>query len=218
MKTALETFIEKGQKDRQNLLSIELLKVVGQELDEVRRSRNYLEIGEALLELSVLVELKSELLLLLFSLNTFKRERKITEEEDILEVFSIIKNSFKQENSEIKRKYVEDEEQKEVPFSRLSKVIREILEREKYVEEKAVKKNEYSIKKAISEIKEKLRKNDRILFQDFFMEKQSRIEIILMFLAILILAKNKYVLIKQADLFAPIFVEINEKSRVSFSS
>ncbi len=218
MKTVLETFIEKGRSNRQNLLSIELLKVVSRELNEVRKSRNYLEIGETLFELSVLIELKSELLLLLFSLNIFKRERKITDEQDILDVFSIIRNSFKQENSEVKRKYVENEEQKEVPFSRLSKVMQEILEREKYIEEKTVKRSKYSIKKAILEIKEKLNENGPILFQDFFKEKHSRIEVILMFLAILILAKNKYVLIKQADLFAPIFVERNEKDGIPVSN
>jgi segregation and condensation protein A len=217
MKSVLETYIEKAQKDRQNLLSVRLLDVIETELINVRKSGNYLEIGETLLELSILVELKSELLLLLFSLSTFKRERKITEEEDVLEVFSIIKNSFKQEKSEVKRKYSEEEETA-VPFSRLSRVIQEILEKEKYTDEKVVKKNDYSIKKAIAEIEVRLKEKTRIRFQDFFEEKHSRIEIVLMFLAILILAKNKQVFIRQADLFAPIFVELNEERRIPVSS
>ena len=217
MKTAIETYIESAKKDNKNLLSIELLSVIEKEIGEARESSSYLEIGDILIELSVLIELKSELLLLLFSLATVKRERKIVEEEDVLEVFSIIKNSFEKDNSEIKRKYIEKEEQTEVPLSRLSKVIREILEKETLMEEKVVKKNDYSIKKAISEIKESLSGNKRILFRDFFKEKHSRIEIILMFLAILILAKNKYLLIEQAGLFAPIFIKLNEKRSVPVS-
>ena len=214
MKTAVETYIERAKKDRQNLLAVTLFDVVSNEIKHLKESRDYLEIGEIVVELSTLIELKSELLLLLFSIATFKKEKLITEEEDILEVFSIIKKSFSSEKTDINRKFTIREEEEKVPISRLSKIVREILEKEKVLEEKVVRKNDYSIKEAIAEIKARLAEKKEILFQDFFKEKHTRIEIILMFLAILILAKNKFLLIMQDDLFAPIFVRPNEKRRV----
>ncbi len=214
MKQVVETLINRGEKSRENLLAVNLLRLVEKELTEIRRSENYLEIGETLLELSILVKLKSELLLLLFSITNFRRERSIGEEAEILDIFSVIKNSFKTEEEKIKRVYVEKEEENEVPVSRLSKIVKEILEREKYIETKTVSKNEYSIRDAMKEIESLLTKNRKIVFQDFFEKKHSKIEIVLMFLAILILAKNGRIRIIQEDIFSPIYVLKNEKRRL----
>ncbi len=214
MKQVVETLINRGEKSRENLLAVNLLRLVEKELTEIIRSENYLEIGETLLELSILVKLKSELLLLLFSITNFRRERSIGEEAEILDIFSVIKNSFKTEEEKIKRVYVEKEEENEVPVSRLSKIVKEILEREKYIETKTVSKNEYSIRDAMKEIESLLTKNRKIVFQDFFEKKHSKIEIVLMFLAILILAKNGRIRIIQEDIFSPIYVLKNEKRRL----
>ncbi len=214
MKQVVETLINRGEKSRENLLAVNLLRLVEKELTEIRRSENYLEIGETLFELSILVKLKSELLLLLFSITNFRRERSIGEEAEILDIFSVIKNSFKTEEEKIKRVYVEKEEENEVPVSRLSKIVKEILEREKYIETKTVSKNEYSIRDAMKEIESLLTKNRKIVFQDFFEKKHSKIEIVLMFLAILILAKNGRIRIIQEDIFSPIYVLKNEKRRL----
>ncbi len=214
MKQVVETLINRGEKSRENLLAVNLLRLVEKELTEIRRSENYLEIGETLLELSILVKLKSELLLLLFSITNFRRERSIGEEAEILDIFSVIKNSFKTEEEKIKRVYVEKEEENEVPVSRLSKIVKEILEREKYIETKTVSKNEYSIRDAMKEIESLLTENRKIVFQDFFEKKHSKIEIVLMFLAILILAKNGRIRIIQEDIFSPIYVLKNEKRRL----
>ncbi len=214
MKQVVETLINRGEKSRENLLAVNLLRLVEKEITEIRGSKNYLEIGETLLELSVLIKLKSELLLLLFSITNFKRERSIEEETEILDIFSVIKNSFKTEEEKINRAYVETEEENEVPISKLSKIVKEILEREKYIETKTVSRNAYSIRDAMQEIEKLLKEKNRIVFQDFFAEKHSKIEIVLMFLAILIMAKNGKILIRQDDLFSPIYVIKNEKRRV----
>ncbi len=214
MKQVVETLISRGEKSRENLLAVNLLRLVEKEITEIRGSKNYLEIGETLLELSVLIKLKSELLLLLFSITNFKRERSIEEETEILDIFSVIKNSFKTEEEKINRAYVETEEENEVPISKLSKIVKEILEREKYIETKTVSRNAYSIRDAMQEIEKLLKEKNRIVFQDFFAEKHSKIEIVLMFLAILIMAKNGKILIRQDDLFSPIYVIKNEKRRV----
>lgn len=214
MKQVVETLINRGEKSRENLLAVNLLRLVEKEITEIRRSENYLEIGETLLELSVLIKLKSELLLLLFSITNFKRERSIEEETEILDIFSVIKNSFKTEEEKINRVYVETEEENKVPISKLSKIVKEILEREKYIETKTVSRNAYSIRDAMQEIEKLLKEKNRIVFQDFFAEKHSKIEIVLMFLAILIMAKNGRILIRQDDLFSPIYVIKNEKRRV----
>ncbi len=214
MKQVVETLINRGEKSRENLLAVNLLRLVEKEITEIRGSKNYLEIGETLLELSVLIKLKSELLLLLFSITNFKRERSIEEETEILDIFSVIKNSFKTEEEKINRVYVETEEENEVSISKLSKIVKEILEREKYIETKTVSRNAYSIRDAMQEIEKLLKEKNRIVFQDFFAEKHSKIEIVLMFLAILIMAKNGKILIRQDDLFSPIYVIKNEKRRV----
>lgn len=214
MKQVVETLINRGEKSRENLLAVNLLRLVEKEITEIRGSKNYLEIGETLLELSVLIKLKSELLLLLFSITNFKRERSIEEETEILDIFSVIKNSFKAEEEKINRVYVETEEENEVPISKLSKIVKEILEREKCIETKTVSRNAYSIRDAMQEIEKLLKEKNKIVFQDFFAEKHSKIEIVLMFLAILIMAKNGKILIRQDDLFSPIYVIKNEKRRV----
>ncbi len=209
MNTAIEEIISRGEKSRENLLSVNLLNLVRAHIEEILSKGNFLDAGEVLLELSILVRLKSELLLLLFAIQPQKRERKITEEEDILDVFAVIRRTFKEEREQFKHTYVEREEVREVPVSKLEKIVREILEREKLLETKTVKKNQYSIKKAMAEINALLEEKGELLFQSLFEKKHSKIEIILMFLAILILAKNKKVVIYQENLFAPIFVKKN---------
>jgi chromatin segregation and condensation protein Rec8/ScpA/Scc1 (kleisin family) len=209
MKTAIEEIINRGEKSRENLLSVNLLGLVKSHIAEILQSGDFLRAGDVLVELSILVRLKSELLLLLFAVQQPKRERTITEEEDILDVFSIIRRTFKEEREEFKHKYVEREEEREVPVSKLTKIVQEILEREKFLETKTVKKNQYSIRKAMAEINALLEENPELLFQSLFEKKHSKIEIILMFLAILILAKSKKVIIYQSDLFAPIYVKKN---------
>ena len=218
MNTAIEEIINRGEKDRENLLSVNLLALVRRHIEEILNGDNFLDAGEVLLELSILVRLKSELLLLLFAIQPQKRERKITEEEDILDVFAAIRRTFKQESEQFKHRYVEREEIHEVPVSKLEKIVREILEREKLLETKTVKKSQYSIKKAIAEIKALLDEKGELLFQSLFEKKHSKIEIILMFLAILILAKNKKVIIYQENLFAPIYVKKNDAASAKDSS
>ncbi len=218
MKQVVETLINKAEKSRENLLVVNLLRLVENELNEISKSGNYLEIGETLLELSILVKLKSELLLLLFAITNFRKERRIEEEAEILDIFTVIKNSFKSDEENIQRIYVEKEEDNKVPMSKLSKIVKEILEKEKYIETKTVSRNEYSIRDAMNEIKILLSKETKIIFQEFFEKKHSKIEIILMFLAILILAKNGKIRIIQKDIFSPIYVLKNEKRRLQSSN
>ena len=219
MNEALSELVKKAKKDRRNLLAVDLLSIIEKELHNVQDENNFLMLGNTILHLSILVELKSELLLYLFSLQRDKRKKEMSKDAEIMEIFSLIQKSVSKEETFKKPKYVEVIKNDNVPVSRLLKIIQEILEKEKYLEEKKIKRNEISIKEMIETLKIKIKSEKKIVFQKLFENKKSRLEIILMFLALLILAKSKFVRIVQQDVFAPIYVEYrDEKRRIPVSN
>lgn len=219
MNEALSELVKKARRDRKNLLAVDLLSIIEKEFHNVQDENNFLMLGNTILHLSILVELKSELLLYLFSLQRDKRKKEMSEDTEIMEIFSLIQKSVSKGETFKKPRYVEVIKNDNVPVSRLLKIIQEILEKEKYLEEKKIKGNEISIKEMIETLKIKIKSEKKIVFQKLFENKKSRLEIILMFLALLILAKSKFVRIVQQDVFAPIYVEYrDEKRRIPVSN
>ncbi len=217
--TVLSEIIKTAKESRENLLTINLISTVEKELKDIRSSEDFLEVGNTILYLSTLIALKSELLLYLFSLESSKKKKEMSEDTELMEIFSIIQRSISKTNTFKKTQYVEIEEEDSVPLSKLSKIVQELLERESYLDEKEVKKNNISIKETMKMLKEEIKKKKKIIFQELFTSKRSRLEIVLLFLAILILAKSKFAKITQKDTFAPIYVVYsNEKRRISLSN
>lgn len=219
MNEALLGLMKKARENRQNLLTVDLFSIIEKELHTVQDENNFLMLGNTLLRLSILVKLKSELLLYLFSLKNSERKKEMSGDREIMEIFSLIQKSASREETFERPKYVEIIKNDDVPTSRLLKIIQEILEKEKYLKEKKIKRNEISIKETIEILKRKIKSKKKIVFQKLFENKKSRLEIIIMFLALLILAKSKFVRIVQQDLFAPIYVEYrDEKRRIPISN
>jgi len=217
MENLVEIIISNGEKDRKNLLAVNLLSIIKQETEDLKNKTN-IEVAEKILELSILIKLKSELLLYIFSLEKIqKRVRELSDDEEITKILSIIEKGVSSKVYEHKG-YKEVEEDDEIPVLKLSKIVKEILEREQYLEERQIKKNDFSIKEAIENVKKILNKKKRIIFQEIFLSSNSRIEIVITFLAILILAKNKFAKIVQKKTFKEIYIELNEERRLLSSN
>ena len=217
MENLVEIIISNGEKDRKNLLAVNLLSIIKQETEDLKNKTN-IEVAEKILELSILIKLKSELLLYIFSLEKIqKRVRELSDDEEITKILSIIEKGVSSKIYEHKG-YKEVEEDDEIPVLKLSKIVKEILEREQYLEERQIKKNDFSIKEAIENVKKILNKKKRIIFQEIFLSSNSRIEVVITFLAILILAKNKFAKIVQKKTFKEIYIELNEEKRLLSSN
>lgn len=217
MENLVEIIISNGEKDRKNLLAVNLLSIIKQETEDLKNKTN-IEVAEKILELSILIKLKSELLLYIFSLEKIqKRVRELSDNEEITKILSIIEKGVSSKVYEHKG-YKEVEEDDEIPVLKLSKIVKEILEREQYLEERQIKKNDFSIKEAIENVKKILNKKKRIIFQEIFLSSNSRIEVVITFLAILILAKNKFAKIVQKKTFKEIYIELNEERRLLSSN
>lgn len=217
MENLVEIIISNGEKDRKNLLAVNLLSIIKQETEDLKNKTN-IEVAEKILELSILIKLKSELLLYIFSLEKIqKRVRELSNDEEITKILSIIEKGVSSKVYEHKG-YKEVEEDDEIPVLKLSKIVKEILEREQYLEERQIKKNDFSIKEAIENVKKILNKKKRIIFQEIFLSSNSRIEVVITFLAILILAKNKFAKIVQKKTFKEIYIELNEERRLLSSN
>jgi len=217
MENLVEIIISNGEKDRKNLLAVNLLSIIKQETEDLKNKTN-IEVAEKILELSILIKLKSELLLYIFSLEKIqKRVRELSDDEEITKILSIIEKGVSSKVYEHKG-YKEVEEDGEIPVLKLSKIVKEILEREQYLEERQIKKNDFSIKEAIENVKKILNKKKRIIFQEIFLSSNSRIEVVITFLAILILAKNKFAKIVQKKTFKEIYIELNEERRLLSSN
>jgi segregation and condensation protein A len=217
MENLVEIIISNGEKDRKSLLAVSLLSIIKQETEDLKNKTN-IEVAEKILELSILIKLKSELLLYIFSLEKIqKRVRELSDDEEITKILSIIEKGVSSKVYEHKG-YKEVEEDDEIPVLKLSKIVKEILEREQYLEERQIKKNDFSIKEAIENVKKILNKKKRIIFQEIFLSSNSRIEVVITFLAILILAKNKFAKIVQKKTFKEIYIELNEERRLLSSN
>jgi len=142
MENLVEIIISNGEKDRKNLLAVNLLSIIKQETEDLKNKTN-VEVAEKILELSILIKLKSELLLYIFSLEKIqKRVRELSDDEEITKILSIIEKGVSSKVYEHKG-YKEVEEDDEIPVLKLSKIVKEILEREQYLEERQIKRTTF---------------------------------------------------------------------------
>ena len=203
---SLEDIVYEARRSKNYLLSVSILELVENELEKI----DAFEMSEKVLLLATLVELKSELLLYLLGLK--EQRKKSLQEENIEDIIEVIEKSV--ERSVVKRAFVEKVSSNEIPISRLEKIVKEVLEREKYYENKTIETPQVSVAEIIEKLKETLTQLKEIDFRQLIEQCTSKIEVIATFLAVLILAKNKFIRIIQESHFSPIVLRINEEGRI----
>jgi segregation and condensation protein A len=203
---SLEDIVYEAKRSKNYLLSVSILELVENELEKI----DAFEMSEKVLLLATLVELKSELLLYLLGLK--EQRKKSLQEENIEDIIEVIEKSV--ERSVVKRAFVEKVSSNEIPISRLEKIVKEVLEREKYYENKTIETPQVSVAEIIEKLKETLTQLKEIDFRQLIEQCTSKIEVIATFLAVLILAKNKFIRIIQESHFSPIVLRINEEGRI----
>jgi len=203
---SLEDIVYEAKRSKNYLLSVSILELVENELEKI----DAFEMSEKVLLLATLVELKSELLLYLLGLK--EQRKKSLQEENIEDIIEVIEKSV--ERSVVKRAFVEKVSSNEIPISRLEKIVKEVLEREKYYENKTIETPQVSVAEIIEKLKETLTQLKEIDFRQLIEQCTSKIEVIATFLAVLILAKNKFLRIIQESHFSPIVLRINEEGRI----
>jgi segregation and condensation protein A len=203
---SLEDIVYEAKRSKNYLLSVSILELVENELEKI----DAFEMSEKVLLLATLVELKSELLLYLLGLK--EQRKKTLQEENIEDIIEVIEKSV--ERSVVKRAFVEKVSSNEIPISRLEKIVKEVLEREKYYENKTIETPQVSVAEIIEKLKETLTQLKEIDFKQLIEQCTSKIEVIATFLAVLILAKNKFIRIIQESHFSPIVLRINEEGRI----
>ncbi|MCI4463867.1 MAG: segregation/condensation protein A [Caldisericum sp.] len=203
---SLEDIVYEAKRSKNYLLSVSILELVENELEKI----DAFEMSEKVLLLATLVELKSELLLYLLGLK--EQRKKSLQEENIEDIIEVIEKSV--ERSVVKRAFVEKVSSNEIPISRLEKIVKEVLEREKYYENKTIETPQVSVAEIIEKLKEMLTQLKEIDFRQLIEQCTSKIEVIATFLAVLILAKNKFIRIIQESHFSPIVLRINEEGRI----
>jgi len=203
---SLEDIVYEAKRSKNYLLSVSILELVENELEKI----DAFEMSEKVLLLATLVELKSELLLYLLGLK--EQRKKTLQEENIEDIIEVIEKSV--EKSVVKRAFVEKVSSNEIPISRLEKIVKEVLEREKYYENKTIETPQVSVAEIIEKLKETLTQLKEIDFKKLIEQCTSKIEVIATFLAVLILAKNKFIRIIQESHFSPIVLRINEEGRI----
>ena len=203
----IEEIVAESRKNKNYLLTVSLVELVDKELD----SFDGFDFPEKVVLLSILIELKSELLLMLFGLVSQKK-KSLDEEKDVLDIIDILETTV--DKTVEKKTFVEKVSNREIPVNRLSKIVEEILEREKFYENKTVKTPDISVGDKIRELRETLSKNIEIDFVNLMERCESKLEVIVTFLAVLILAKNGFLKVFQEDNFSPIRLVRNEEGRI----
>ncbi|MFU2158197.1 MULTISPECIES: segregation/condensation protein A [Caldisericum] len=203
---SLEEIVYEAKRNKNSLLSISILELVSNELQRI----DNFELSEKILLLATLLELKSELLLYLLGLK--EQGKKTLHEENIDDIIEVLEKSV--EKTVIRRTFVEKVSSNEIPISRLEKIVKEVLQREKYYENKTISVEQVSVAYIIEKLKEKLTQFIEIDFRKLIEECNSKIEVIATFLAVLILAKNNFLKILQEDHFSPIILRLNEEGRI----
>jgi len=204
----LDYVLEEAKRNKNFLLTVSILDLIERELKDKNDEEDKLD---KIFVLSVLVELKSELLLYLFNLVPQKK-KNFESEEDVVEIVNLLEKTV--EKKVVRSSFIEKVSTNEIPISKLTKIVKEVLEREKFYENKVIVNNSISLAEIMENLKERLKKEFEIDFKILIEECNSKLEIIVTFLAVLILAKNKYLLIIQEDNFSPILLRYNEEGRI----
>ena len=203
----LYDILYESKKDRHYLLGVSLVELINREMKCDRTS----DLVDRVVILATLLELKSELFLYLFGLMQTKK-RTFEEEKDVEDIIDVLEKTV--EKTYERHIFVERVSSKEFPYFRLARIVKEVLEREKYYENRDIKGEEISLTDILEALKRRLLEVDEIDFRSLIEVCKSKLEVIVTFLAVLILAKNRYIIITQEDNFSPIVLRRNEEGRV----
>jgi len=203
----LYDILYESKKDRHHLLGVSLVELINREMKCDRTS----DLVDRVVILATLLELKSELFLYLFGLMQTKK-RTFEEEKDVEDIIDVLEKTV--EKTYERHIFVERVSSKEFPYFRLARIVKEVLEREKYYENRDIKGEEISLTDILEALKRRLLEVDEIDFRSLIEVCKSKLEVIVTFLAVLVLAKNRYIIITQEDNFSPIVLRRNEEGRV----
>ena len=203
----LYDILYESKKDRHYLLGVSLVELINREMKCDRTS----DLVDRVVILATLLELKSELFLYLFGLMQTKK-RTFEEEKDVEDIIDVLEKTV--EKTYERHVFVERVSSKEFPYFRLARIVKEVLEREKYYENRDIKGEEISLTDILEALKRRLLEVDEIDFRSLIEVCKSKLEVIVTFLAVLVLAKNRYIIITQEDNFSPIVLRRNEEGRV----
>lgn len=194
--------LDEAKRNKKILLKVSLIELINKELNNL----DIENLEEKVFTMAILIELKSEMLLYLFGLNTPKK-KNFESESDVIEIVEILEKTLK---DKIERNaFIEKVSSNDIPINRLSKIVKEILEREQYYEKGVIQNNNISLIEIMEKLKEKLKTQLEIDFKKLMEECTSKLEIIVTFLAVLILAKNRFLTITQEGSFSPIILKLN---------
>ncbi len=194
--------LDEAKRNKKILLKVSLIELINKELNNLDIDN----LEEKVFTMAILIELKSEMLLYLFGLNTTKK-KNFEGESDVVEIVEILEKTFK--NRIERSAFIEKVSSNDIPLNRLSKIVKEILEREQYYEKGVIENNNVSLIEIMEKLKEKLKTHLEIDFKKLMEECTSKLEIIVTFLAVLILAKNRFLTITQEGSFSPIILKLN---------
>jgi len=203
----LYDILYESKKDRHYLLGVSLVELINREM---KCDRTF-DLVDRVVILATLLELKSELFLHLFGLMQTKK-RTFEEEKDVEDIIDVLEKTV--EKTYERHIFVDRVSSKEFPYFRLARIVKEVLEREKYYENRDIKGEEISLTDILEALKRRLLEVDEIDFRSLIEVCKSKLEVIVTFLAVLILAKNRYIIITQEDNFSPIVLRRNEEGRV----
>jgi len=203
----LYDILYESKKDRHYLLGVSLVELINREMKCDRTS----DLVDRVVILATLLELKSELFLYLFGLMQTKK-RTFEEEKDVEDIIDVLEKTV--EKTYERHVFVERVSSKKFPYFRLARIVKEVLEREKYYENRDIKGEEISLTDILEALKRRLLEVDEIDFRSLIEVCKSKLEVIVTFLAVLILAKNRYIIITQEDNFSPIVLRRNEEGRI----
>ncbi len=234
----LDLLLKMIEKQEMDITKISLAKIADQYVEYIKSSRDLInpeEIGDFLILAARLLYLKSKVLLPYL---TWEEEEEDDELEQQLKIYKeFLEASQKIDNLARKKKFLyfpqvkklssrafQGEESIFTPPKKLEKedlagVFKEILKdlkKSEFFEEKLEEdKIDYrvNIEDKINSIRKLISRKVKFNFHNVLENSSSKTEIIVSFLAILELSKQKFLVIAQEELFAPIIVNSNQQEK-----
>lgn len=234
----LDLLLKMIEKQEMDITKVSLAKIADQYVEYIKSSRDLInpeEIGDFLVLAARLLYLKSKVLLPYLAWDDEEEDDELEQQLKIYKEF--LEASQKIDSLARKKKFLyfpqvnklnsrvfQGEENvfsppKKLKKAELAKTFREILQelkKSEFLEEKLEEdKIDYqiNIEDKINSIRKLISRKVKFNFHNILENSNSKTEVIVSFLAILELSKQKFLVIAQEDLFAPIIVNSNQQEK-----
>lgn len=217
----LDLLLELIEKEKLDVTRFSIANVADDFLEFIKNNSqiNLTNLSEFLLTASQLILIKSKALLPLFDFTEEEEEEIVDLEERLLEY-----KKFKEASIEINKLYASSnrcfsrKEQKDIDFKKFidpklkgqdlfdlyKKVVVEVPEEEDIAEK--VMEKVVSLEEKMVELKASLEKRIRVAFAETIKNASSKVDVIVTFLAMLEMVKQRSVTVEQKDLFSDIML------------